>query len=298
MKKLIMAVILMLIAVNIMAEVDGDRGFQMLRILTDAASAGQAGSGAVNSESGFNYLDNAAAGTLTRVKAVSFSQNMWLFNTSMSNVGYRNSNGRKSFGFAIRYLDYGTIENRTDQGTETGEYHPMDMNIVFNLGYRIFSSHYLGVNLRGLYEKIDDSSATGISADLGYVYQTPIQDMKLLATVKNFGKTSKMDEEDIDLPLTMELGLSKDFDISGSRFSAETRIIEDIDSDELRGAIGAEAQLYKRLLLRAGYKINYELETFSCGFGVRLRRVEINYSYNPISEELDDVHFLGLNLKF
>ncbi|MCF7918420.1 MAG: PorV/PorQ family protein [Candidatus Cloacimonetes bacterium] len=296
--KKILVIIILALGISVWAEVDGSRGFQMLRILSDPATAGQAGSGAVNSESGFNYLDNAAAGLLTRVKAVSFSQNMWLFDTSMSNIGYRNSNGRKSFGFAIRYLDYGTIENRNEQGIEIGEYHPMDMNIIFNFGYRLLSSHFLGVNLRGLYEKIDDSSATGISADLGYIYLTPIQDLKLLAALKNFGSTSKMDNEEIDLPFTAELGLSKDLELNGSRITAESRLIKDIDNDKLKAAIGAEALFMEQILLRAGYKFNYALESFSCGFGIRMKRFEFNYAYNPINEDLDDVHYLGINLKF
>lgn len=298
MKKIIFLTAVLVIAISAFATVDGDRGFQMLRVLTDPATAGQAGSGAVLSESGFNFLDNAAAPLMKNVRAVSFSQNMWLFDTSMSNVGYRKSSTNRSFGFAIRYLDYGKIEYRDDEGSmPLGEYHPMDMNIVFNLGYRIKSSHLVGINVKGLYEKIDDSSATGIAGDIGYVYLTPLAGLKAIASVKNFGFTSKMDLEDIKLPVTFEAGINKESNFSGNMISMEGRLIKDIDNDELRGALGAEYSYQGRFLLRSGYKLNHDLESLSFGFGVRMRRFEVNYAYNPIKEELDDVHYLGINVR-
>lgn len=298
MRKAIIVMALIMLSAYAIASTDGDRGFQMLRILTDPATAGQAGSGAVSSESGFSFLDNAAAPLLNNAKTISFSQNMWLFDTSMSNIGYRNSRGNKSFGFAIRYLDYGKIAVRDEEGSQIlGEYHPMDMNIVFNLGYQLTSSHYLGLNLRGLYEKIDDSSATGISTDLGYIYLTPFNGLKLLASMENLGVTSKMDEEDIKLPLTFDLGLNKEIEFAQHNLSAEGRVIKDIDNEELKAAIGAEYGYMQKFFLRAGYKMNYDLESFSFGFGIRMRRFEVNYAYNPISEDLDDVHYIGLNVR-
>ncbi len=298
MKKTVFIIALLAILCLLQAEVNGSKGFQMLRIMIDPVTAGQGGNGVINSTSGFTYLDNAAAPLLQKGTVLSVSQNIWLFDTSLSNIGYRNNMGRSSFGYAMRFLDYGKIDNRDDIGQIVGEYHPMDLTVTFNYGIRLMASHYLGANLTGLYEKIDDSSSTGISCDLGYIYLTPIKDLRLLASLKNFGTTSKMDSENIELPLTAEIGLSRDFDLKDNRLSADIKLIKDIDNDELKGSIGLEANLYNNFFIRTGYKLGYDLESFSCGFGVQVKWFMIDYAYNPISESLDDVHILGLSYHF
>jgi hypothetical protein len=298
MKKIVMIIILLAALGVLQAEVDGSRGFQVLRIIIDPVTAGQGGNGVLNSQSGYSFIDNAAAPLLQKGKVISFSQNMWLFDTSMSNIAYRNSKGRTSFGYAMRYLDYGKVENRDDTGIYYGEYHPMDLMITFNLGYRVLASHYLGINLSGIYEQIDDSSSTGISGDLGYVYNTPLKNTKLLGAVKNFGTTSQMDKEKMELPLTVELGLSRDFTYRSSRISCSVKIVKDIDNDEIKGNLGVEANVYSNFFVRSGYKTGSDLESYSGGFGVKIRGFMIDYAFCVISENLDDVHLVGISWHF
>ncbi|MDP8221589.1 MAG: PorV/PorQ family protein [Candidatus Stygibacter frigidus] len=298
MKKIGSIIILLAIVFAVQAEVDGSKGFQMLRILNYPVTAGQGGNGAMNSNSGFSFLDNAAAPLMQNGKVVSFCQNLWLFDTKMSNIGYRNSKGKSSFGYSMRYLDYGEIPRYTNTGENIGSYQPMDLAVTFNYGYRIAASHYIGVNLSGLYEKIDTSSSTGLSGDVGYIYLSPLKDIRVMAGVKNFGTTSKMDQENIELPLTMELGISKDFSIQSNRLTTELKLTKDIDNDQLKGAIGVEANLYESLFVRTGYKFGYDLESISAGFGVKLSHFTIDYAFVPVSEELEDVHLLGLNYHF
>ena len=119
-----------------------------------------------------------------------------------------------------------------------------------------------------------------------------------MAGVKNFGKTSKMDQEGVELPLTMELSFSKDFAIETNRLTTELKLTKDIENDQLKGSLGIEANLYESLFVRTGYKVGYELESISAGFGVKLSHFTIDYAYVPISEELEDVHLLGLSYHF
>jgi hypothetical protein len=294
----IILIILLLVSVSaLLAEVDGSKGFQMLRILVDPVTAAQGGNGSINSVSGYNFLDNAAAPLRQNGKNISFSQNFWLFDTSMSSIGYHNNSGNTSIGIAMRYLDYGKIDNRDETGEIIGEYHPMDFSVSFNMGVRLASAHYLGTNINGLYEKIDDSSSTGISFDLGYIYLTPLKNLNLMATAKNLGFTSNMDAQNIELPITFDLSISKIFLPSYNPITAEMKLIKEIDNDNLKAAFGAEVNIYENFYLRAGYKLGSDLEGISGGFGVRADRFMIDYSYNPISEGLDDVHLLGISCR-
>lgn len=298
MKKIIGVILLLLVCSLLTAEVDGSKGFQALRISVDPASAAQGGTGGMHISSGFSFLDNPASGMIVKGKVLSFSQNFWLFDTSLSSIGYVTSQGRNSFGIAMRYLDYGKVENRDDTGALYGEYHPMDMIVSFNLGYRILASHYLGVNLSFLYEQIDDASSTGASLDLGYIYRTPLQGLNLLASVKNLGIASKVDKDEIELPLTFELGLSELFPFSGEILSAEAKLIKETDNDQIKGNLGVQINVHRNLSLRSGYKLNSDLEGFSCGFGVKVSSFLLNYAFLPIGEDLDDVHQLGLSWQF
>ena len=298
MKKIILAIILIAVFCQLQAEVDGSKGYQMLRIMIDPVTAAQGGNGVSNSQSSFTFLENAAAPLLQNGKVLSVSQNVWLFGTSLSSIGYRNSKGKKTFGYGIRYLDYGKIDGRDNIGEKVGEYHPLDMAITFNFGYRILASHYLGINMNGLYEKIDDASSLGLTGDLGYVYLTPIKELKLLVSIKNMGVSSNMENENVEMPLTMELGLSKDFDIASNVLSAGAKLVKDVDNDKLKGSLGLSTRLHSIFFLRAGYKFNYDIEGLGCGFGIKYKGFMIDYAYNTISEDLKDVHLFGLSYHF
>jgi hypothetical protein len=183
-------------------------------------------------------------------------------------------------------------------GNLLGEYHPMDMVVTMNAGYRITPNHFAAVNLNALYEKILTSSSYGASFDLGYTYLTPLKGTQVNAALKNLGKTSKMDVENIDLPVSFELGVSRKSEIGSTLFSYELKAIKHIDDDVIKAVFGIRWDLNQKLNIKAGYKINYDTESFSAGFGVDLKKLYFNYAFIPFSSEIDDVHIMGLTYKF
>lgn len=298
MKKIFLTLIVINVLFVLSAETSGEYGWQMLKISSGVDCAAQGGAGAFSANDAFGFLNHPTAGLLSRNKVISLAQNYWIFDTSMNSGAYLNSQGNKSFGFAYRYLDYGKLENRPDTGELIGEYHPMDMVVTMNFGYRITPDHFVGVNGNALYEKILTSSSYGVSFDLGYTYLTPFQGIQINAALKNIGKTSKMDAENIDLPVSGELGFVKDYELGAMLFSGDLRIIKHIDDDNLKSVLGIRCDLNKKLNLKAGYKLNYDAESFSVGFGVDLKKIYFNYAFIPFSSEIDDVHIIGLTYKF
>ena len=298
MKKIFSALILINVLIALSADTSGEYGWQMLKISSGVDCAAQGGAGAFSADDAFSFLNHPVAGLFSRKQVISLAQNYWIFDTTLNSGAYLNSTGNKSFGFAYRYLDYGKLDNYDDVGNLIGEYHPMDLVITMNFGCRLTPDHYLGVNVNALYEKILTSSSYGASFDLGYTYLTPFKEVQLYATLRNLGKTSQMDLENIDLPVSGELGFLRNFQVGTMTFSNDLKFIMSIDDDNLKAVLGVRCALNEKLNLKAGYKFNYDAETFSVGFGVDLKKIYLNYAFIPFSSEIDDVHIIGLTYRF
>ena len=298
MKKVLTVLIIINLSVLLFSETSGKCGFQMLKISSGANVAAQGGAGAFSSNDAFGFLQNPTAGLLSRNNVLSLTQNYWIFDTTINSGAYLNSKGKTSFGFAYRYLDYGKIPETNDQGILIGEFHPMDLVLSTNFGYRVTPDHYIGLNINALYEKIDTSSSYGFTFDVGYTYLTPFKDLKLSAVLKHLGKTSEMDKEVIDIPFTGEIAVIKDINFFTVDFSTELKAIKHIDDDELKAVCGIRADINKIFNLKFGYKFNYDAEDISAGFGVNLNRISFDYAFIPLHYEVDDAHILGITYKF
>ncbi len=302
MRKYIVLGITLLALVSLFAEkVDGksgEYGFQMLKIPTSVAVAGTGGTGAFFSDDAFATKSHPTAGVINRISGISLVSNQWLFDTQMTNLGVNNSDGKTSIGLTLRYLDYGDFENRDDQAVLTGEYHPMDLDIMVNYGFRLHPNHYAGVNLSLLYEKINTASSYGLATDIGYTWLTPLKGMKTYLTVKNLGVTSEMESEAIDLPIGYELGFAKDFDFESFLLEGDLRFLKYEDDDNMKANIGLSATFLEILRLRAGYKVNYDIEDISAGIGIHWKSIGVDYTWIPIKEEIGDVHMIGLTYSF
>ena len=54
--------------------------------------------------------------------------------------------------------------------------------------------------------------------------------------------------------------------------------------------VGLEYGFENILFLRGGYKLNYDEESFSIGFGVNYSNYRVDYAYSDFGEYLDSVH--------
>ncbi len=296
--KILIILIILTLAVFLTAETSGEYGFQLLKIASGPEGASQAGTGAFSSGEAYSFMLNPTAGLFSKQRIISIAQNYWIFDTKLNSAGYINTNGKSSFGVAYRYLDYGKLENRTDTGALIGEFHPMDLIFTLNFGYRITPNQYAGINANVLYEKIDTASSYGYTFDLGYTYLSLIKGQKFSASIKNVGKTSAMENETIDLPISFELGAIQEYYINTIMLSGELKLIKHIDDDELKAVFGTKIELNKILDLKLGYKLNFDAESFTAGFGINLKKIALDYAYVPFEYHINDVHIIGLTYKF
>jgi hypothetical protein len=297
--KALLFVLLLVVNTIAGASTSGEYGFQMLKIPLSPGVAAMGGTGAYFTGDALSFVHNPVAGLEFMGKIITFSHNSWLFDTRLNSIAYRSSNKLSSFGIAYRVLDYGKFDRRDEIGTEIlGEFHPLDLSAIINYAFRISPNHLIGVNMAGLYEKIDTSSAMGISLDVGYLYKTMLRNFHILSALKNIGVTSKMDKEANSLPFTSEISLLKQFHWKEVIISSEVKFIYHIDDANMKTALGTMANLYNIFIVRAGYEVNHDMKDLSAGFGVRLQRFLVDYSYIPTKEDINSVHVVGLSYLF
>ncbi|MCD4817893.1 MAG: PorV/PorQ family protein [Candidatus Cloacimonetes bacterium] len=295
----VFVLISLLLVTSLFAETSGEYGFQMLNITSSVGIAAQSGVGAFSSDDAHRFLQHPTAGLFGNGRVISISKNFWIFDTPVNNVSYLFSNGKRSFGFSYKFLDYGKIDRRDEVGTDIiGEFHPLDISVAVNFAYRLNPNHQLGFNFIGVYEKIDTHSSTGIALDLGYLYKTPLQDIMVSLALKNIGISSKMDKEEIKLPFKGELGFIKDFKILEQKFSSEFQLLKHIDDDQIRYALGLNSTIYQLLDLRIGYKNQNDSASFSTGIGINYKQFSVDYTFIPTFDDLDSVNMIGLSYKF
>ncbi len=210
-----------------------------------------------------------------------------------------------AIGLSIDYLDYGNIEVTTLREPEgTGEiFRPQDLMIALSYGYNLTDRFSIGGSIKYINEKIWNTSASGIALDLGVLFISDINGLRIGATITNFGTDMQLDGKDLyiqtdintqingnndqilaklntdsyPLPLTFRVGVAMDIlNLPDHKFTIGADALHPNDNAESLN-IGAEYVFLNILSLRGGYKslfLDNSEEGLTLGVGV-------NYDFNP-----------------
>ncbi len=247
----------------------------------------------------------------------------WLVDTRLSYIAtVLNFQGLGSFGLDFQYLDYGNIEETTvyDQDGTQRFYSASDMAIGLGFARALTNRFSLGVKVKYIQEKLANAQADAFGFDIGAVFTTSFfnNNLKLAATLANFGTKMKFSGRDLDViyvvpgspsnkqipaslrTLEWEIPLLFRFGISNYFIKNETwswLVAYDVlDSRDyrVRHNLGSELGIKKMLYLRLGYKFNYDQISYTAGFGFDFApllgyQLKLDYVY------LDYGVFQGLN---
>jgi hypothetical protein len=209
-----------------------------------------------------------------------------------------------------------TLENPEGTGLV---YNVMDLAI--SAAYARQVTDRLSMGLTGKFIQLNayNESASTMAIDVGSILRTDFYGLKIGMTLSNFGGDfqysgrdlilkADTDEDingnyssDVDLrtepwplPLMIRIGVSMDIIGTGdvllpSRFS---RLTLALDAEHPNDGpehlnLGAEYAVKEMVYFRAGYRHNYDLETFTMGTGIRLDlkglgKVKIDYAVKPM----------------
>lgn len=241
--------------------------------------------------------------------------------------------GAGTLAAAILYLDSGSMDVRTiEQPEGTGEqFKVTDFAIQLSYARALTDRFAIGANVKFIQERIWHSSASTVALDIGTLFTTPYERLRLGASFSNFGPKMQMSGRDIvfsedptqgqdgvveivnseymmeehPLPLLFRIGVSWDaINTSDHRIVLSTDAAHPNDNYEYLN-LGAEYDFRGLVALRVGYRNLFEADgeqglTYGGGLNLRIDRnlrARFDYAYADFGR-LDATHWFTLNLGF
>lgn len=298
MKKIFLIIILSV--VSIFPQSAGKSGLSFLKIGTDARTI------ALGDVSGFNYgsvagvFYNPALLTGSENAQLLFMHNQWIQDVR-SEVGAAKF---KMFGlpFAVG-INYSTVEGievRTKAGEPDATFNANYFAGSIATGFKISENLNFGVTVKYLYENLFTDEAEGFALDFGIVNNTPIENLKTFAVIKNLGSMGNLRKESTKLPVEARAGGIYKFTFSESKIDLQPGldIQKYFNEDELHINIGAEIIYDKTFALRAGFQSGYESRNLTGGVGINWGSLSFDYALTPFKLGLGSGHSISLLFRF
>ena len=229
-----------------------------------------------------------------------FDQNYWFADIKQYSFAYSHSFGPYGIvGISSSVMDYGDIYGTTIdlvaagsgsfEYVDTGKLNVSNFFVALSYARAISDQFSIGVNMKYAYSDLGNSTviqngqtesiANRLGAwaiDLGTWYRTGYKDLSFSMALRNFSREENYPrmEQRYYLPLIFSLGLSVNAlqiiseDVSEHTLLVSINGLHPMDYLE-KGNLGLEYSYDNRFFLRTGYKINYSLESYSVGLGVR-----------------------------
>lgn len=280
------------------------------------------------------YWNPAGIGKISGFEA-SFIHINWLLDTNYDYTGIVTPIGG-IFVLGVNTIVFGTDEQPVrivGQEQGTGEfYSAQDLAVGVTLALNLTDRFSFGINTKYINQRIWNSSATGFAIDVGGMYTTQFDGLKMGFSISNFGTDMRLSGRDIrnvldpdilnegvenipvsyetdsfTLPLLFRFGISYDRPV----LSDQTDLILAVDllhpnNDEETINLGAEYLIHKTFALRAGYRslfLSDRTSGLSLGAGLSVSpsrssmKIVVDYGYVNWGI-LNTVHNFSLGLKF
>ncbi len=245
-----------------------------------------------------------------------FSTTNWLVGSKLRWLGaMMNLDGTNAFGLSITQLDYGEEEVTTpDYPDGTGErWSAQDFAVALSYSRMLTDRFSIGGSAKYIQQSIWNESASTFAFDVGLLYVTGFNDMRLGMSISNFGGNMRMDGRDLrkiinidpsnagsnklnvanlntdpwPIPLLFRVGLAMDVLKSETvGLTLEADALRPSDNVEVVN-LGAEATIMNHVCLRAGYKSLFQTDSeegLTLGVGLKYNEpgsmgLEVDYAY-------------------
>ena len=153
-----------------------------------------------------------------------------------------------------------------------------------------------------------NTSAGALLFDVGMQYETGFRSLDIGMSVQNFGPEVAYVDEGFAAPLTFRIGAAGDLvgpagivrQDDQNKVTLAYDLVQPNDYDQ-QMQFGLEYTFADVVSLRTGYKLNYDVESFTFGGGVQADldpvRLAVDYSYGGMGEFLDGVHRITLGAR-
>lgn len=303
MRKLLHLAVMLLVAAVPPAARAGDPGsagalFLRLGMGARASGMGEAFT-AVAVDASSAYWNPAAMSPVLGTN-VMFMHNEYLMSMRLEQVYLTHETEYGTFGLGFTGLYMDEMDRYDDVPSEI----PLGTFSAYDVSFTLAYSRYLlpnlsaGIALKPVYEKIDETTATGLAFDFGLYHVSQVPGMKLALVVANIGDRMKFVEEEFPLPAALKIGGSYERHIPALRGDVLAAVDLVFPNDGgAKQHFGAEYGYDRKLFLRAGYKNGYDTQGAAAGVGVRWRQFDLDYGVLFGGNDLGDSHRVSLSLR-
>ena len=312
----------------------GTTAAQFLKIGVGARAVAMGGSFSAEANDLSALYWNPAGLSNVRGGALQLSTTQYLADITYSYaaVGF-NLGSMGTMAASLLYLDSGDMEVRTISEPEgTGErFSKQDLALQVSYARALTDRFSIGTTVKYIREQIWHSAATATAFDIGVLFTTPFEQLRLGATMSNFGPKMQMSGRDIifsvdpaqnqegnvevvnteylldryPLPLLFRVGLAWDaIDTADHRVVVTSDAATPNDNSQYVNS-GMEYSFRELLALRVGYRNQFERDgeqglTWGLGLNMRIdrsTRVSFDYAYADFGR-LEQTHWYTFNLDF
>jgi len=312
----------------------GTTAAQFLKLGVGARAVAMGGSFAAEANDLSALYWNPAGLSNIRGGALQLSTTQYLADITYSHaaVGF-NLGSMGTLAASLLYLDSGDMEVRTiSQPEGTGErFSKQDLALQISLARALTDRFSIGTTIKYIREQIWHSSATATAFDIGVLFTTPYEALRLGASMSNFGPKMQMGGRDIifsvdpdqsqegnvevvnteymldrfPLPLLFRVGLAWDaVSTADHRVVVTTDTATPNDNNQYVNS-GMEYSFRELLALRLGYRNQFERDgeqglTWGVGLNMRVdrsTRVSFDYAYADFGR-LEQTHWYTFNVTF
>lgn len=259
----------------------GTTGYVFLEIPTTARVSAMG-------ETSVALTDAGAAALLTNPSLLAFSDHGWNLYASSANyladikhqtaaLGLRL--GTATFiGLSLNFMDFGKMTHTVNADPDNpggsylilGDYTADAYALGLSFSRKLTQFFAFGLKAKYVRERIESYSSDNVLLDLGMVYQTRFRTFRLGGYIQNFGVDAKYIGDSFKMPMIFRLGCA--MELFGDQKAADrlTIAIDALHPSDFseRLHIGSELLLRNVLILRAGYKFNYDEEGLTAGAGL------------------------------
>lgn len=225
---------------------------------------------------------NPAGITRMTASGVEFSNADWLVDTRLQHLGAVIATGFGHFGLSVTALDYGEDEVTTITLPEgTGErWSALDLAVGVTYARALTDRFSVGGTAKLIRQSIWNETSTGGALDLGVTYLTAFRNLRIGASMTNFGTSMQLDGRDLrqaididpnnegnnprnaglletddwSLPLIFRVGVSIDaFSTGSQRLTVSADGIAPADNAQ-NANFGAEYGFRELFFVRGGYR--------------------------------------------
>jgi len=246
-----------------------------------------------------------------------FANTNWLAGTKFRWFGFMlNLDGTNAVGVSLTNLNYGEDDVTTVQSPDgTGErWSAQDVALAVSYSRRLTDRFSMGGSVKYVSQTLWNESASTIAFDLGLLFETGFNDMRLGMSFSNFGGDMTLDGRDLlqrvdidpansgsnktlvgklktdpwPIPLFFRVGVAMDIIKNNDViFTVAADAVRPSDNVEFVN-VGGELSWNQLIFLRTGYRSLFRKdaeEGLNLGAGIRyqlegLATVEVNYAYS------------------